>query len=359
MQDIPVKKFLIAVILISLAANTAFTCTTFCFADKGKIVFGRNYDWDIGNGMLMINKRGMSKIAMSQDDEKSAKWISKYGSLTFNQYGREFPTGGMNEKGLVVELMMLNESIYPDPDRRPVVGCLEWIQYQLDNGASVADVIQNSQAIRISSRVKLHFLVSDRSGACITVEFLNGRFVPHYGENLPVAVLTNDTYDRSVAYLRTLDGFGGTAPTPSGIGSLERFGRAATLLKNYQSNSNKDIVSYSFDVLANVAQGDYTKWSIVYEPVNLRLHFRTSTNTQIKHVDFSKFDFSCATPVKVLNVNSTQLGDVSQRFIKYSTSINHNLVQQSYQSTPFLADTPQSEIDLVSEHPETFSCLAE
>jgi choloylglycine hydrolase len=353
------KKFLIAAILLSLAADNVFSCTTFCFGDKSQIVFGRNYDWDIGNGMLMINKRGMSKTAMLQDDEKPAKWISKYGSLTFNQYGREFPTGGMNEKGLVVELMMLNESEYPEQDRRPVVGCLEWIQYQLDNSTSIADVIQKSQAIRISSRVKLHFLVSERSGACITVEFLNGRFTPHYGTNLPVAVLTNDTYDRSLAYLRTLVGFGGTSPIPSGQGSLERFGRAATLLKNYASSSNKDIVSYSFDVLANVAQGDYTKWSIVYDPTNLLVHFRTSENTQIKRIDFAKFDFSCGTSVKVFNINGAQSGDVSQRFIKYSTSINRNLVQQSYRNTPFLTNTPEAEIDLVSKHPETFSCLAE
>ena len=32
-----------------------------------------------------------------------ASWVSKYGSVTFNQYGRELPTGGMNEAGLVVE----------------------------------------------------------------------------------------------------------------------------------------------------------------------------------------------------------------------------------------------------------------
>jgi choloylglycine hydrolase len=265
----------------------------------------------------------------------------------------------MNEKGLVVELMMLNESEYPEHDRRPIVGCLEWIQYQLDNSSSIAEVIQKSQAIRISSRVKLHFLVCERSGACVTVEFLNGRFTPHSGANLPVAVLTNDTYERSLAYLRTLVGFGGSSPVSSGQGSLDRFGRAASLLQNYRSTSASDIVSYSFDVLANVAQGDYTKWSIVYDPTNLRVHFHTSSNTQIKQVDFAKFSFGCDTPVKILNINSPQSGDVSQRFIKYSTPINRNLVQQSYRNTPFLTNTPEAEIDLVSKHPETFSCLAE
>jgi penicillin V acylase-like amidase (Ntn superfamily) len=354
------KKVLIAAILLSLIGNNAFSCTTFCFMNNDRIVFGRNYDWHIGNGLLMINKRGMSKTSLVLlQNEKSAKWVSKYGSLTFNQYGLEFPMGGMNEMGLVVEQMMLTESEYPAHDRRPVIGCLEWMQYQLDNSSSISDVIQKSKAVRILSSTKLHYLVCERSGACVTVEFLNGKFTPHYGANLPVAVLTNDTYERSLAYLKTLVGFGGTTPTPSGQGSLERFGRAATLLKNYQSGTSKDIVSYSFDVLANVAQGDYTKWSIVYDPTNLQVHFRTSTSTQIKLVNISKFNFSCVTPVMVLNINAPQSGDVSQRFIKYSTSINRNLVEQSYRNTPFLANVPDSEIDLVSKYPETFSCLAE
>ena len=40
-------------------------------------------------------------------------WTSKFGNVTFNQYGKEFPTGGMNENGLVIELMWLNEARYP------------------------------------------------------------------------------------------------------------------------------------------------------------------------------------------------------------------------------------------------------
>jgi penicillin V acylase-like amidase (Ntn superfamily) len=30
--------------------------------------------------------------------------------VTFNQYGRNFPSGGMNEAGLVIELMWLEGS---------------------------------------------------------------------------------------------------------------------------------------------------------------------------------------------------------------------------------------------------------
>ena len=37
--------------------------------------------------------------------EKPIEWISKYGSISFNQFGAEFPYGGINEEGLVVEIM--------------------------------------------------------------------------------------------------------------------------------------------------------------------------------------------------------------------------------------------------------------
>lgn len=32
-------------------------------------------------------------------------WTSRYASVTFNQWGREFPMDGMNEAGLVVALV--------------------------------------------------------------------------------------------------------------------------------------------------------------------------------------------------------------------------------------------------------------
>lgn len=40
----------------------------------------------------------------------SVSRTSKYGSITFNQYRKEFPIGGMNEKGLVIEALWLNEN---------------------------------------------------------------------------------------------------------------------------------------------------------------------------------------------------------------------------------------------------------
>src|SRR5678815_47873 len=168
----------------------------------------------------------------------------------------------MNEAGLVIELMWLDDSKYPKEDSRPVVDVLEWIQYQLDSSATVDEVINNSEKVRIKSQVPLHYLVNDRAGNTATIEFLNGILVAHHGATLPVSTLTNDTYAKSLSYAKT------TSPdTARGNGSLERFARAANKTGEFdkKARSEADAVNYAFEILSNVAQPGYTQWSIVYD----------------------------------------------------------------------------------------------
>ena len=103
------------VVFTFLAPLKGQTCTTFCLDHGDRPVFGRNYDWTVEDGLVIINKRGVTKASTLG----RLAWTSKYGSATFNQYGREFPIGGMNEAGLVVESMVLLETEYPLPDTRP------------------------------------------------------------------------------------------------------------------------------------------------------------------------------------------------------------------------------------------------
>src|SRR5215213_2626818 len=98
--------------------NYDLRITTFLLSRNGQHVFGRNYDWVTGSGMVTVNFRGVKKTSFSPDGGKAVSWVSGYGSVTFNQFGKEFPHGGMNEKGLVVELMWLNETKYPNADDR-------------------------------------------------------------------------------------------------------------------------------------------------------------------------------------------------------------------------------------------------
>lgn len=140
--------------LLCICFEMTTACTTFLLTKNGQMVFGRNYDWISGSGMVCTNLRGLGKTSMKSEDGPAITWTSKYGSITFNQYGKEFPTGGMNEKGLVVELMWLDGTQYPKEDKRAALSVLQWIQYQLDCSETVEQVIASNEVVSISGKGK-------------------------------------------------------------------------------------------------------------------------------------------------------------------------------------------------------------
>ena len=259
------------------AAAPAWPCTTFCLVDGESIVYGRNFDYYAADGRVMVNRRGLHKSVFWTNS--GLQWVSRFGSLTFNQFGHEFPNGGINEAGLVVEHMMLEGSQYPS-DSRPDLTELQWIQYQLDCSASVEEVLASDQRVRIqSSSTPLHFLVADRTGRRAVIEFLGGQMVCHTDSDLPVAALTNNTYDDSIAYAGT------TSPERADhVSSLGRFVQVVASVRNFTRSPAPDPISYAFSALANVNQPNWTRWSIVYDIGNLSAYFRTLPAPWIKHI---------------------------------------------------------------------------
>ena len=349
----PTIAILSLLVLLCISFSRTFACTTFCLKKNGEVLFGKNYDWMVGDGLVFVNKRGVVKVSNAEDRTHPANWVSKYGSVTFNQYGRENPSGGMNEAGLVIELMWLDETQYPKADARPTVGTLEWIQYQLDNSATVADVIANSDRIRISSLVPLHYLVNDKGGDTATIEFLGGQLVAHRGASLPVATLANDTYAKSVEYSKTTAN--GKARTNR---SLDRFVRAAqkTIEFDRRTRSESESINYAFEILSSVAQERSTQWSIVYDQKRDKIHFRTLQTPQIKTIDTKAFDYSCGTVVRVFDMNARKSGDVTARFTDYTRRANRDLIERAFNGTDFLKIVPAPFRDVLAAYPEEFTC---
>jgi choloylglycine hydrolase len=344
--------------VVLLTAGPAPACSTFCLDAAGTAgpIFGKNYDWDVPDGLVIVNKRNVTKTGMTFDNP--ARWTSTYGSVTFNQYGRELPCGGMNEAGLVIELMWLDETQYPPPDDRPSVQNLQWIQYHLDRSATVAEVIAGDADVRITGddQASVHFLVADRTGACAAIEFIGGVMTVHAGDSLPAPVLTNDTYDNSAAYLETHVGFGGAAPVPQSRRSLDRFVRAAAAVSEFDPDAGDSAVDYAFGILASVAQGEFTKWSIVYDLSGLQVSFRTRGNPGTRRIDLGRLDFSCATPVRIIDIDADLSGDITDLLLPYTLEANRALVDSAFAKTPFLADTPPSVLEYLAQYPESTPC---
>lgn len=347
-------------VLFFYGNSPGYPCSTFVLQQGKHLVFGKNYDFHTDIGMVMVNKRNVAKKALLLGPDKPARWVSKYGSITFNQVGRGLPSGGINEAGLVVELMWLEESKFPVPDDRPVIDSLQWIQYQLDNFDSVAGVIESDTRIRISPNdARVHYLAADRRGNAVTIEFIAGKLVHHTAKNLPAKALTNNTYSESAAYLKRHVGFGGKKKIIGSWGSLNRFVRIAKMLKGYRKNHAAPIVNYGFDILSKVSNGAYTVWSIVYDMENLHVHFKTLKKSNIKVIRLRDFDFSCDSPVKVLDIHTKGKGDVSKRFIDYSTELNREMVFavfNRYRSENFMTDIPDAALEIISKFPGSLKC---
>jgi penicillin V acylase-like amidase (Ntn superfamily) len=348
--------FLVCLCFVVLQQGNA--CTTFLINKNGQLVFGRNYDWMTAAGMVCTNLRGLEKTSMTLRNQKTISWVSKYGSITFNQYGKEFPTGGMNEKGLVVELMWAAETQYPAPDDRPDLNVLQWVQYQLDNNSTVEEVLSSDKVVRISRNgPPLHYLVADANGNAATIEFYDGKLVAHTGKDLPFPVLTNSTYVQSAKTAVDANILAGNTNFSIRDNSLQRFTKACSMVQQYQTTSiNKPVADYAFDILNNVSQQDYTKWSIVYDLKNKKIYFKTYGYKDVKSVAFDAFDFSCTAQSKATNMNQSLKGDISKELKPFDIAINRLVVTKAVEESKEQVPMSNEERDAIIAYGSAVKC---
>ncbi len=309
-------------------------CTSFCLDNNGYAVFGSNFDYpkDISEGLIFVNKRNVSKSLLESDSlRKHVCWTTKYGSVSFNLVTSQAAFAGMNEAGLVISLMGLRDSKCPEPDRRPWIHSYFWLKYVLDNFSTVAEVIASDSTMRIIGRVPPycapHYLISDKNGNCATIEFLNRKMVAHSGKNLPVKVLANTNYDHSISEWNKISVLKKKGkPVPVMIPSLRRFTRAADRVSAYKPTDSLSAIHTAFDILEEVSgqkiNGGPTRWSMVFDTKNLRIHFKTIIHPVIREIDLQKLDFSCETPVKMMDINEKLSGDITDQLKDYSFKLH-------------------------------------
>jgi hypothetical protein len=313
---------------LSLLPDLAQACTTVAFTDPGRPLLAYNFDFHIGQGVVLINKRGLDK--MSETQGNPARWHARFASITFNMFGRDSPMTGMNEAGLTASQMWFEEARYEEADERPTIGVLEWMQYVLDTSASVDEALANIRKVRIESRIPLHYKLMDAAGHTAVVEFLDGEAVIRRGSTLPYAALANDSYASSLDFAE--DVAGGKAQA-MGSGSLSRFMRAGLA---QQSKRQGGPIAFAFATLDDVAQPQRTQWSIVYDTARRMVHWRTPANKEARSAGFDGLDLTCAMPPMQFSIHEGR-GEVSHQFRSYRSADNERLLFETVRATPFLA----------------------
>ena len=361
-----ISVIIFTVLCICLVPIKGLPSTTFVLDNSGQPVYGKNMDNVHMPSYVIVNKRGVAKtsaIIFQEPDANHISWTSKYGSVTFNFIAREWSHDGINEAGLFIATMpgeglMLDE--YPEPDSRAAMGPLQLVQYQLDNFSTVDEVIASFQSIRPvkppenSQAAALHYLVGDSQGNCASIEFLDGKLVCHTGWTMPVKALANSTYDHSIPYFRWfrfLNLFSLIPIPEDNRPSLIRFAVAGDRAKKYSPQRSGPAVDYAFQILQDVEVSPTyhsALWSAVYDSANKQIHFRSWNNDQIRWFDLSALDFSCTTPVKVLDIIADLSGDVSNSFVDYTKEIDLEMLKNS--------GFPDEEIDYRASYPDTTVC---
>ena len=341
---------ILAAVCLAAPGSPAQACSTFQLTGQGLVIFGRNYDWHFSEALVMVNKAGVRKSSypMKGEPGRPATWVSKYGSLTFNQYGREFPTGGMNSAGLVVESMSLRDTVFPPPDDRPYVASVGlWRQYLLDRFATVAEVLAHKDEVRLATvpdRLGAHVLISDTQGDCMALEFLEGGVVTYRGPTLPVRALTNSTYEQSLRHLQL-----GTGPVLDIWDSIARFKTIARMIQGYRPASPQPGVDFAFSVLEAVA-ADLTQWRIVYDQVNRRVYFHTKQNPALRTIDLGRLDFSCRSPVMMIKVDAPGRGEISGAMTPYDLVANRALIRKNLARTSFTKHLSDRVVDFLAKY---------
>jgi len=306
--------------------GTGHACTSFLMDTPDGPIYGTNLDLFIpGDGLIFVNQRDVTKRWPGEGTTgESLEWTSEYGSVTFSLCGREFAWGGINDAGLVISSMQLASGEYPAPDERPPIGDGAFVQYVLDTCGTVEEVTQLDSVLRVYERSSppSHYLFADKTGNCGAIEYIDGEFLCHIGETLPVKAMANMPYERSAfAYER-----GGTRWWWSNPGqSAERVAAAENRSRAFDAAADTSAVNYAFGTLVYYVAAPHTRWNIVFDIDDGDIWYRSDQSPTYKHISLDWFDFSCGEPFLMLDVNARFEGDARGHFASYDADVNLEL----------------------------------
>jgi choloylglycine hydrolase len=283
------KKYFCALLALMTLVQLAYPCSSFVLKNGKTILLGKNFDWTFDQGYIIKNLKNTAKAAYYTHNGKPASWTSKYGSITFNQNGKEMPYGGMNEKGLVVEMLWLEDTRFNISEDKTYLNELEWIQYQLDNFQTVDEVIANIEALKIYPiKGRIHYILADTNGKSVVIEYLDGKSKIYEREANACQAITNKTVAYSENYIDDIKDI-----PKKNTSTTYRYHKIEKQIKALQ-NPREFSEMTAFQMLKSVTipKGDFkTVWSIVYNLENKTISFSSHSHEKIKQIHLTNIDF--------------------------------------------------------------------
>ena len=298
-------------------------CTRVVYSGtNGRIVTGRSMDWKTEMySNLWVFPRGMKRNG--EAGSNSLQWTSKYGSVVTSAF-EIASTDGMNEKGLVANLLWLPETKYPmRTPSKPGLAITAWVQYILDTFATVEETIsfidENtfqvvSDTMPDGSRLAtLHLSVSDATGDCAIFEYIDEKLTVYHSKEYNV--MTNSpTYYKQLALNEYWKSIGGLSFLPGTNRPSDRFARASFYINAIPKTDDIRIaVASVFSVIRNTSvpygistlespEISTTQWRTVSDSKDLIYFFESSLTPNTFWVNLKEMDLSEGAPVLKLSI---------------------------------------------------------
>jgi penicillin V acylase-like amidase (Ntn superfamily) len=333
------KKIIFTLMLFAISSSLLPCSRVMWVGADGHVIVGRNFDWFED---LKINSwvfpQGIQRNGLVK--ENPLKWTSKYGSFvtTFYELGVD---EGVNEKGLVVNALYLEESDYGIRDiKKPGLTLTIWVQFFLDNFATVDEAvkyIQNNDMqvvpILLGGQPGVgHVALGDLSGDNAIIEYIGGKLKIYHSKEYKIMTNT-PPFDQQLANLKKYKPFGGNQPIPGSCNSDDRFVRATYFeseLPLSANNVNEAILNI-FSVMRNIAQpasknfGDPsyldispTVMTTILDLTNGVYYYSYFKSFDLLWVNLGKLNFSKGAPIMKLDLvnNPNFAGDVTGKLIQ-------------------------------------------
>lgn len=322
----PIAQFL-ALAAGLTGADMAQACTRLVYLGANdQVMTARSMDWklDVGTNLWVL-PRGIARNG--EAGPNSIEWSAKYGSVVATGYDVS-TTDGMNEAGLVANVLWLVESEYPAYDgKTPGLAISLWAQYVLDNFATVGEAVAALEAEPFTivtdsvpgedRLATLHLSISDATGDSAIIEYIGGKQVIHHSRDYQV--MTNSPiFDKQLALNEYWKELGGTTMLPGTNRAADRFARASFYVDAIPKSENAvEALASVFGVIRNTSVPfgittpdqpniSSTRWRTVADHKRKLYFFESALTPNTFWVDLNTLDLSEEGKVLKLDLGPNQ-----------------------------------------------------
>lgn len=308
--------FIISLIAIFIPVQDSFAGSVLSVKRVGRLV-GVNYDSESNEGYIIKNLRDIKKVAYGTNGDVVAEWTSKYGSLTFNTLGKEFPNGGVNEAGLTIEMLIEDEAHYPE-NGSPYLSEFEWVQYNLDNFKTAAEVHAYFDTVTINPIAKkVHFIVSDVAARGYIIDFENGKMVAEKSDYEFQALTNTKVKEANAYYAKTKENINYESRT-----SLDRFSQLSKMGEKRETNGINGMLAAMEKSSINF--GAYkTQFTIIYDLKGKEIRFKSHDNPRLKTIQLNRLTYDKHSPIVAMKINTPNIN-----WERYTPKMNKELLSK-------------------------------